>query len=63
MADDRVRRVQELRRSSAASPRPGKRYAGPDPAEWEEETVTEPFCSQCDVTHDAADCPHREALS
>lgn len=25
--------------------------------------MTDPFCSQCDVTHDAADCPHREALA
>jgi hypothetical protein len=31
---DRVRRVQELRRSNAAQPRPGKRYAGPSADEW-----------------------------
>ena len=34
-----VRRVQELRRSNAAAPHRVKRYAGPDPAEWNEEPV------------------------
>jgi hypothetical protein len=37
MATDRVRRVQELRRSNAAVPRPGRRPAGPDPSEWDDE--------------------------
>jgi len=33
--NDRVRRVQELRRSNAAQPRPGKRRSDETPA-WEE---------------------------
>lgn len=41
MSDERVRRVQELRRSNAASPRPGRRPAGPDPSEWDEDELPE----------------------
>lgn len=37
MTNERVRRVQELRRSSAASPRPGRRPDGPSPEEWDDE--------------------------
>lgn len=36
-ANDRVRRVQELRRSNAATPRPGRRPTGPSIEEWVEE--------------------------
>lgn len=34
MASDRVKRVQELRRSNAAVPRPGRRPPGPSAEEW-----------------------------
>lgn len=37
MASDRVKRVQELRRSNAAVPRPGRRPTGPSAEEWVEE--------------------------
>lgn len=44
MAAENVRRVQELRRSNAAQPRPGKRDEGPAPEEWEE--LREPNSAQ-----------------
>jgi len=34
---DRVTRVQELRRSNAATPVPGRRFDGPEVSEWDAE--------------------------
>ena len=58
MANERVRRTQELRRSSAASPRPGRRRGGPAPEEWDEAPSDDPYCAAHGVRFDpAVGCP------